>query len=304
MPDNRGSPPSANSLFHYYSGRLYRTDGQCDSVHVLVNACGRTPYPYVEKHFSFTKTQRCLHDIDASLVRRLPSGDFVTVKKFRCFFRRHKKLPLNPGLKIRGELMIMSLKDNGSVGPWSSSDVELADRVAQELTPALRRFQRSGTPVSPLNIELTEIQTQLRSLEGLYYGIDNASWVSVPTVFTAAPSTFPCLEHLFVSSNKQKWIHATSASIEHRLPSGEVSTTKFMCFYQRHAGLPLNKTLDVKGEILVVRAESDGALLTDMDRSEAHLADQVIARLAPAVKLFQGPRRVLVKPVVITLTKC
>ncbi|KAK6995806.1 hypothetical protein R3P38DRAFT_3223304 [Favolaschia claudopus] len=153
MPDTRGPVPTLHYKFYFSSARLYRVDGSRCSVDVLVNGALDARYPYVEDHFTLMETQAYVHDIEASCVQHLPSGDIVT-KSFRCFYQRHKRLPRNVDLKIRGELLIMRTAENGMVGPWAASDVELADIIAKELAPDLRKFQNSQTPVRPVVIQV------------------------------------------------------------------------------------------------------------------------------------------------------
>ncbi|KAK7046276.1 hypothetical protein R3P38DRAFT_2765136 [Favolaschia claudopus] len=145
--------------------------------------------------------------------------------------------------------------------------------------------------------------TELRYLNARYYGIARQLFISVPTVCTtAAPlTTFPCIDALLVWSQDQRWIHRASASMNHHLPSGQKVTTNFICFYQRYHGLPSNDSLDVMGEVVVMRAEADGVRVANMDESEASLADEVAKALSPAVKDFQQGHRPRVKSIVVNL---
>ncbi|KAK7048783.1 hypothetical protein R3P38DRAFT_3175028 [Favolaschia claudopus] len=144
-------------------------------------------------------------------------------------------------------------------------------------------------------------QTELRQFNARYYGLTKPLFVSVNTVCTTTIPliTYPSIDPLLVSSNIQHWIHNAKASIDHVLPSGEVATTRFVCYFQRHRKLRRNGTLNVKGEVVIMRAEANGSRLTDMNELEAGLADQVAKALAPALRKFQGRRRIRFQSIVI-----
>jgi hypothetical protein len=55
----------------------------------------------------------------------------------------------------------------------------------------------------------------------------------------------------------QSYIHDVHFRVCHRLPSGVRAYTTFRCYFKRHARLPRNKHLDVRGNIVVMRAAAN-----------------------------------------------
>ncbi|KAK7046272.1 hypothetical protein R3P38DRAFT_2765132 [Favolaschia claudopus] len=128
---------------------------------------------------------------------------------------------------------------------------------------------------------ITRGNSELAVLNGVMYGPNGGFFLDIPSLRkpTSPVTIHPCLEHLFTSRNIQPRIHQTTVSVFSRsITSGRFDMTCFICFYQRHMNLPYNPSLDVKGEIVVMRAESDGVTVTDMDVSEIPVVYQVVAR--------------------------
>ncbi|KAK7046280.1 hypothetical protein R3P38DRAFT_3175563 [Favolaschia claudopus] len=123
----------------------------------------------------------------------------------------------------------------------------------------------------------SEVSAAVRPLNALYYSLNGAYEVPVPTVFLTSPSafSFPNLEHLLLSSRTPGSIRTVRGAVEHSTESGEIMTTRFVCFFENHPNLPFNTTLNIQGAILVMRAAADGVTLINMDSSELWLADLV-----------------------------
>ncbi|KAK7046290.1 hypothetical protein R3P38DRAFT_2765147 [Favolaschia claudopus] len=141
----------------------------------------------------------------------------------------------------------------------------------------------------------SEVSAAVRPLNALYYSLNGAYEVPVPTVFLTSPSafSFPNLEHLLLSSRTPGSIRTVRGAVEHSTESGEIMTTRFVCFFENHPNLPFNTTLNIQGAILVMRAAADGVTLINMDSSELWLADMVAEKSVPAVRWYQlgqGPR--------------
>ncbi|KAK7046274.1 hypothetical protein R3P38DRAFT_3175557 [Favolaschia claudopus] len=125
--------------------------------------------------------------------------------------------------------------------------------------------------------------------------------ISVLAICAITPplGNYPCIEAAMLFTGLQPWIHDVEAFIEHRSESGEVVTTKFVVFFQRHEKLPRNDTLNIQGELIVMRGGEDGAMVAEMTAAEMGLADQIAEALAPALRNFQTPERTNVKSILV-----
>ncbi|KAJ7467387.1 hypothetical protein B0H11DRAFT_2239380 [Mycena galericulata] len=83
-----------------------------------------------------------IHDVPVTVLRRLPSGR-VVLSVFRCYFKRHKRLPHNHALNLKGDVLVMRVaaKNFFSVVNMRGSDREVADFVVAHLLQKLRDFQ-------------------------------------------------------------------------------------------------------------------------------------------------------------------
>ncbi|KAJ7635922.1 hypothetical protein B0H17DRAFT_1217191 [Mycena rosella] len=94
-------------------------------------------YPCVESVLDCAAFQPHVHDL------------YVTVKhgrhtsRFRLFFKRHIRLPDNPNVGIRGDLLIMRVasRNEASVVNMRLSDRKLVDYVVKNIAPTIYRFQ-------------------------------------------------------------------------------------------------------------------------------------------------------------------
>ncbi|KAJ6565165.1 hypothetical protein DFH09DRAFT_848742, partial [Mycena vulgaris] len=89
---------------------------------------GRSRHPCVEGVMDFASTQPFIHDVGVNVLHQLSSGRIV-ISSFRCYFKRHKRLPHNCALGVQGDLVIMrtARKDSFSVVNMRGSDREVAD---------------------------------------------------------------------------------------------------------------------------------------------------------------------------------
>ncbi|KAJ7083523.1 hypothetical protein C8R44DRAFT_753382 [Mycena epipterygia] len=127
----------------FLKARLYPARGRRSfvAVHVL---CPRTQprYPCVESVMNFEGIQAFVHDVHVHVLHRLPTGRFV-FSVFRCFYKRHMRLPRNHDLDVQGDVVIMRVasKNFQSVVNMRGSDRQIADFVAEAMAPKLRQFQ-------------------------------------------------------------------------------------------------------------------------------------------------------------------
>ncbi|KAK7046275.1 hypothetical protein R3P38DRAFT_3175558 [Favolaschia claudopus] len=132
------------------------------------------------------------------------------------------------------------------------------------------------------------------------FSTSGRNFTSIHTICATDHSmAYPCVEAAMIYTYDRPRIHRAAARITHRTPSGADATTTFICFFQRSRTLPHNDYLDIQGEVIIMRAQHDGVTVTNMPVSEAHLADRIVEKLAPALRQFQGPKRTPVGTLII-----
>ena len=101
------------------------------SVHVLCTQ--QVHYPCVESVMHFASIQPFVHDLRVHVIHRPVPGARPVFSVFKCFYKRHKRLPLNSDLNVQGDLVIMRVatKNLRSVIDMEESDREVADFVAE-----------------------------------------------------------------------------------------------------------------------------------------------------------------------------
>ncbi|KAJ7789973.1 hypothetical protein B0H14DRAFT_2626586 [Mycena olivaceomarginata] len=100
----------------------------------------------------------------------------------------------------------------------------------------------------------------------------------------------PTVEGVMNDARIQSYIHDVHFRVCHRLPSG------------RHARLPRNKRLDVRGDIVVMRAAANNFYnVVGMRAGDDKLADFVAQRLAVHLREFQADPNLKVKPHLVTM---
>ncbi|KAJ7259350.1 hypothetical protein C8J57DRAFT_1233712 [Mycena rebaudengoi] len=94
----------------------------------------------------------------------------------------------------------------------------------------------------------------------------------------------------------QAHIHDVAMFVHHQGANGHTASSKFRVFFKRHARLPYNWRLDLKGDIVIMRLESKSvSSVVNFRRSDAKIADFIIGSLAAKVRAFQGPKRKLLR---------
>ncbi|KAK7048769.1 hypothetical protein R3P38DRAFT_3175008 [Favolaschia claudopus] len=151
--------------------------------------------------------------------------------------------------------------------------------------------------------------SKIEEFDALKFGLSANVWVKVPSICFPRIS-FPCIDRCF---DMDPWnfdpkvegrpTRISQVSVEeYRRPSGDVKTTRFLCFFWRHKDLLYNERLEVWGEILVARARpSDVLSITNMGRRETDLAEQVLERILPALRAFQRFEHPRIAPIVFTV---
>ncbi|KAJ7878718.1 hypothetical protein B0H13DRAFT_1892523 [Mycena leptocephala] len=107
----------------------------------------------------------------------------------------------------------------------------------------------------------------------------------------------PFVETVMGHSSTQPHIHDVTVFVHHRRPNGRSAISRFRVFCKRHVRLPYNWRLDLKGDILVMRIASKSfSSVVNLRRSDAKIADFIVAKFAEKLRAFQGPRRKLLRP--------
>ncbi|KAJ7605668.1 hypothetical protein DFH06DRAFT_1348520 [Mycena polygramma] len=134
----------------------------------------------------------------------------------------------------------------------------------------------------------------------LYHVHDSATFIPVHVRCTSSnpkDPRFPFVETVMGQSLVQPRVHDVHAFIFHsgpkgRRPKGRRICARFRIFFKRHARLPVNSRLGVKGDIVVMRVASHGlSSVVNMRHSDARLADYIVESVAADLRAFQGPRR-------------
>ncbi|KAK7046286.1 hypothetical protein R3P38DRAFT_3175569 [Favolaschia claudopus] len=149
-----------------------------------------------------------------------------------------------------------------------------------------RSESKSNSSVRDSNLEA---ESEFHLLTARLYSCAGPSFIHVPTTYTVTPPlrTFPYVEAILKYPTLQPHIHHIDASLHHRLPSGRLECTEFLCFFKRHKRLPRNPGLNIQGEVLIMRAGDDGEMVANMLEAEADLAD-LVARASVFI-LFPSP---------------
>ncbi|KAJ7872873.1 hypothetical protein B0H14DRAFT_3438708 [Mycena olivaceomarginata] len=112
----------------------------------------------------------------------------------------------------------------------------------------------------------------------------------------------PTVEGVMNDARIQSYIHDVHFRVCHRLPSGVRAYTTFRCYFKRHARLPRNKRLDVRGDIVVMCAAANNFYnVVGMRAGDDKLADFVAQRLAVHLREFQADPNLKVKPHLVTM---
>jgi hypothetical protein len=89
--------------------------------------------PTVEGLMDDAHIQLYIHDIHFHVMHRLPS-DTVTWSTFRCYFKRHARLPKNRFLNVKGNVVVMrvAVENLFNVEGMRDGDCKLVDFVAEQ----------------------------------------------------------------------------------------------------------------------------------------------------------------------------
>lgn len=79
------------------------------------------------------------------------------------------------------------------------------------------------------------------------------SWVKISVHSVNEWQDHPCVDAVMESAKLQPFIHDTCVSVMHRSPTGRLVWSRYRIFYKRHAHLPHNDDLNVKGDIVVMK---------------------------------------------------
>ncbi|KAK7048770.1 hypothetical protein R3P38DRAFT_3175009 [Favolaschia claudopus] len=142
-----------------------------------------------------------------------------------------------------------------------------------------------------------EVDSEYRPIRGRIYSPEGSFFISIPTICaTSEPfTTYACLQAAMNHHDLQPKIHHADAYIRRRLPSGRQVVDGYICFFKRHQRLPLNPHLNVRGEVVIMRAHENNTAVTDIEESEAHLVDLVAAALVPSLRAFQSEKRTMME---------
>ncbi|KAK6995807.1 hypothetical protein R3P38DRAFT_3223306 [Favolaschia claudopus] len=277
-----------------------------------------------------------IRDTRVSVYEVFPSGEIKT-KMFMCVFFRHEDLPFNERLNIGGGILVLRTEPDGfMIANMSEAEYDLADRMIDQLSILLRRtlpmYQEYQRPcITPLAFAVKhplsaaepqvpatstdqnpnliprvrdsnlEAESEFHLLTARLYSCAGPSFIHVPTAYTVTPPlrTFPYVEAILKYPTLQPHIHHIDASLHHRLPSGRLECTEFLCFFKRHKRLPRNPALNIQGEVLIMRAGDDGEMVANMLEAEADLTDLVARALAPGLRAFQKDSRQVVESLTV-----
>ncbi|KAJ7475538.1 hypothetical protein B0H11DRAFT_1917718 [Mycena galericulata] len=112
MPNHRPyiRTPQTVSASKFLKARLYPAVGRRSFVPVHVLCPRSNPqqdrYPCVESVMDSANIQAFIHDVPVTVLRQLPTGR-VILSVFRCYFKRHKRLPHNHALNLKGDVLVM-----------------------------------------------------------------------------------------------------------------------------------------------------------------------------------------------------
>ncbi|KAF8197679.1 hypothetical protein K438DRAFT_1967243 [Mycena galopus ATCC 62051] len=159
MPSNRPNLPPAQpgTVITPVLAMVYPALADATLFSIPVLPVGHAHYPLVEVVMQDSKMQGYVHDVVVEVWHKDMTGALER-SRFRCFFRRHKKLPVNlyvdPQEKtFRGDLVVMRAASTHhmtnvvSLGPF---DRVLTDFLVESMLPRLRAFQKYQIPVPML----------------------------------------------------------------------------------------------------------------------------------------------------------
>ncbi|KAK6977378.1 hypothetical protein R3P38DRAFT_3295354 [Favolaschia claudopus] len=143
MPSSRiFTPPRMTDMLIPLFGRLYSKDDTAPSMIRVSTRCPvRKPKcPSVEPVLGYS-FQPFVHDFHITV------KDGKRRRHFRAYFKRHKKLPINPHLAIAGPLLIMRVDARGNVFTklWGPGDSQMADFAARSIQNIISNFQAGGS---------------------------------------------------------------------------------------------------------------------------------------------------------------
>ncbi|KAK7046271.1 hypothetical protein R3P38DRAFT_3175554 [Favolaschia claudopus] len=147
--------------------------------------------------------------------------------------------------------------------------------------PGHHPFFSRFTVMSPPRV----LRARLHDIDGV------ARFISIHTLTSAESLSYPILEPHLACLNIQPVVHSVLVRVMHRDSSGQLEISYFRCFFRRHRRLPRNDTLDVQGEVIVMRIlDVDFTQLEDLRPTDTEIADHVVHLLAPYLHDFQEHR--------------
>ncbi|KAJ7655787.1 hypothetical protein DFH06DRAFT_1329224 [Mycena polygramma] len=156
MPNTRVFLPAApSSTKVFLRARLYAASAPAPQLPTVHTRCQTTDpqdlrFPCVESILDCGGVQPHVHDI----IVVLKHGRRTT--RFRVFFKRHVRLPLNPHANLQGDILIMRMASSNphSVVNLRSGDTRLADFVLRKISHRLRDFQGPERLRLPLQLSI------------------------------------------------------------------------------------------------------------------------------------------------------
>ncbi|KAK7048772.1 hypothetical protein R3P38DRAFT_3175011 [Favolaschia claudopus] len=102
---------------------------------------------------------------------------------------------------------------------------------------------------------------------------------------------FPVVESHMTPLDHTHGLHRTYVRVTHRDQHDRVKTSYFRCYFRCCSNLPSNRTLGIRGEVVIVRmSHQDFFRVADVCLSDRRLADHVATVLAPKLHEFQVNR--------------
>ncbi|KAJ6476782.1 hypothetical protein C8R47DRAFT_1075638 [Mycena vitilis] len=128
-------------------------------------------------------------------------------------------------------------------------------------------------------------------LRARLYSTTTASppFASVLTRTSANPylPRFPCVEGVMDPSGVQPHVHDVTVRLRHGR-----AVSRFRIFFKRHRKLPFNATLDLQGDVVVMRvAVANAQSVVNLRAADRALVDFVLARVSARIRDFQGSAR-------------
>ncbi|KAK7046277.1 hypothetical protein R3P38DRAFT_3175560 [Favolaschia claudopus] len=126
---------------------------------------------------------------------------------------------------------------------------------------------------------------------GRVYAVDSEPRLVL--VNTLTPNSRYGRSYPIVEAHMTPLVHAhdlydTHVRVTHRDQRGSLTTTFFCCYFRCCSNLTLNRSLGVRGEVLIARmARDDIFQLDDFRPTDYTLADHVATVLAPKLRAYQ-----------------